>query len=135
MQLPQMTEDVENAYSAFPQPARERLLELRALIFETAASLDGVGPIEECLKWGEPAYVTAQSKSGTTLRLGWKGAEPDKFAIYFHCQTTLAATFREWFGDTVEIDGSRAIKFSLDEPLPRSVAVRVIEAGLNYHRR
>ena len=61
---------VEQAFLAVPAAPRERLLMLRALIFDTAARTPGVGAIDETLKWGEPAYVTAQSGSGSTVRLG-----------------------------------------------------------------
>lgn len=41
---------------------------------KTAASTDGGGPIEETLKWGDPAYVTSATKSGSTIRVVWKKA-------------------------------------------------------------
>jgi hypothetical protein len=62
---------------------------LRELIFDVAASTDGVGEIEETLRWGEPAYLTSQSKSGTTIRIGWKSSRPAEYAVFFHCQTDL----------------------------------------------
>ena len=37
---------------------RARLLVLRELIFDTAEKTEGVGEIEETLKWNEPAYLT-----------------------------------------------------------------------------
>ena len=67
-----MADPVAAAYRSFPPAARRCLERIRALIFETAAALDGVGPITETLKWGEPAYLTERSRSGTTVRLGWK---------------------------------------------------------------
>jgi hypothetical protein len=30
----------------------------------------GVGALHETLKWGQPAYLTPETRSGTTLRLG-----------------------------------------------------------------
>jgi hypothetical protein len=42
--LPPMPADVADAFDSFPKAARRRLLEVRRLIFETAAKLDGVGP-------------------------------------------------------------------------------------------
>jgi hypothetical protein len=38
-------------------------MRLRQLILDTAARLD-VGPLEETLRWGEPAYVTT-TRSGS----------------------------------------------------------------------
>ena len=62
--------DVQQAFHEFPPEIRTKLLALRKLILDTAASIEGVGPIEETLKWGQPAYLTSQSKSGSTIRLG-----------------------------------------------------------------
>ena len=63
---------VARAFEACPAPARARLLALRELIFRTAAETPGMGGFDETLKWGEPAYLTAASKSGSTIRIGWK---------------------------------------------------------------
>ena len=63
---------VAQAFEAYPPNIREKLLILRELIFETAASIEGVGKLEETLKWAEPAYVTSQSKSGSAVRIHWK---------------------------------------------------------------
>ncbi len=47
------------------------MLRLRDLIFATAAATPGVGTIDEDLRWGQPAYLTAETQSGTALRLGY----------------------------------------------------------------
>ena len=49
---------------------------------KTAASTDGGGPIEETLKWGDPAYVTSATKSGSTIRVVWKKARPTAALTY-----------------------------------------------------
>ncbi len=66
-----MPADVAAVFAGFPERVRRRLLEVRDLIFETAADIEGVGPLTETLKWGEPAYLTGATGSGTTIRLGW----------------------------------------------------------------
>ena len=71
---------VEQAFWAIPAPVRRKLLALRRLILETAAATEGVGEIEETLKWGEPAYLTPRTRSGSPVRLGWKKARPDEYA-------------------------------------------------------
>ena len=63
---------VAQVFDSYPPALRTRLLALRALIFEVAASTPGVGELEETLKWGEPAYLTTQSKSGSTVRIAWQ---------------------------------------------------------------
>ena len=84
---------VAGVFESWPPAIRGRLLALRELIFETASATDGVGTIEETLRWGEPAYLTPHSKSGSTVRIGWKKAEPSRYAMYFNCQTDLIETF------------------------------------------
>ena len=71
---------VARAFEACPAPVAARLLALRELIFRTAAETPGVGAIEETLKWGEPAYVSAASKSGSTIRIGWKKPHATRYA-------------------------------------------------------
>jgi hypothetical protein len=78
---------VEAAFAAFPDSTRDALLGMRALIFQTAAETAGVGPVEETLKWGQPAYLTRETGAGTTIRLGVPKA--GGAAIYVHCQTTI----------------------------------------------
>lgn len=123
---------VAQAFVDFPIEVTDSLLAVRQMIFETAASL-GVGELEETLKWGQPAYLTAESKSGTTIRLGWKATRPIRCGLFVHCQTDLIERFRVWYSD-LEFEGNRAILF---EPLavpPRDVLSRCIAAALTYHR-
>jgi len=87
---------VAETFESYPPQIRSKLLTLRELIYRTAAQTDGVGDLEETLKWGEPAYLTI-NKSGSTIRLGWKKSAPAQYALYFHCQTNLIETFRTLF--------------------------------------
>ncbi len=125
---------VEQAFAAYPTDIRKRLLALRALIFDTAASIPEVGPIEETLKWGEPAYLTAQTRIGSTVRIGWKKAHPRRVAMYFHCRTSLVATFRTLFPGQFLFEGNRAIVFELAEPIATDALAFCIGAALTYHR-
>ena len=78
---------IEAVFEAYPQPVRSRLLALRRLIFDTAKTTTGVGALEEALKWGQPSYLTTESKSGSTIRIDQLKAEAGGYALYFHCQT------------------------------------------------
>lgn len=113
---------------------RRKLLSLRELIFEIAASTKGVGDIEETLKWGEPAYVTAESKSGTTIRIAWKENRPEQYGMYFNCQTTLVETFRTLFPAELKFEGNRAIIFDVVDKVPIDLLAFCISAALTYHR-
>ncbi len=135
MNTPPIPAKVATVLEGFPDPVRLRLLDVRALIFRTAARIDGVGPLEETLKWGEPAYLTAASKSGTTIRLGWPKASPRHCAVYFNCQTSLVDEFRTQFGDTFTFEGNRALWLDPVAPLPEAPLSLCLAAALTYHRR
>ncbi|MGE3807718.1 MAG: DUF1801 domain-containing protein [Gemmataceae bacterium] len=126
---------VEVLFRTYPPRARERLLALRELVFKTAAETSGVGELHETLKWGEPAYVTARTGSGSTVRLGWKARSPDQYAMYFHCQTGLVDSFRTLFPNDFRFEGNRALLFQFDEEVPTDVLALCIEAALTYHKR
>ena len=107
---------------------------LRALIFEVAAATEGVGRLEETLKWGEPAYVTSQSKSGSTIRIGWKKSRPAQYAMYFNCQTTLVDSFKTLFPAEFAFEGNRAIVFDESDVVPVDSLSNCIVSALTYHR-
>ena len=124
---------VEKTFANYPAPMRRKLLALRALIFQTAAATDGVGTITETLKWGEPAYVTAQSKSGSTIRIAWKKSQPGQYALYFNCQTNLIESFKTLFPTAFNYEGNRAIVFDESATVPKDALAFCIAAALTYH--
>lgn len=107
------------------------MLHLRGLIFETAAATPAVGPVFETLKWGQPAYLTQQTKAGTTLRLGQP--KTGGFAIYVHCQTTVISDFRALFPDDFAYDGNRAVLFRDRGDIDDDKLRLLILAALTYH--
>lgn len=122
-------------FAAYPRAMRDKLLALRELVFDVAANTHGVGPLKETLKWGEPAYVTAQSNSGSTVRMDWKPAQPRHYAMYFHCQTRLVDSFRTLFPHTFAFAGERAIVFAEDDVVPAEELRCCIAMALTYHLR
>jgi len=110
-------------------------MSLRRLILETAAATTGVGKIEETLKWGQPSYVTSETQSGTTIRIDWRKSTEEEYAIYFHCQTRLAETFRTLFPNDFRFEGNRTLIFSTREALPTDALRYCIEAALTYHMK
>ena len=126
---------VAEVFEAYPAGIRRRMLELRELIFRTAAATPGAGELEETLKWGEPAYLTSQTRAGSTVRIDWKAASPDRCAMYFNCQTDLVDTFRSLFPNDFEFEGRRAIVFRTNAALPTDAVAFCIAAALTYHRR
>ncbi len=126
--------DVAAVFERYPKSVRKRLMHLRRLILATASETGGVGKLEETLKWGEPSYVTTESKSGSTVRLGWKKSNPHQYALHFHCSTTLVETFREIYRDSLAFEGNRSIVFDEQDEVPESELKHCIALALTYHR-
>ncbi|HEY1781548.1 MAG TPA: DUF1801 domain-containing protein [Roseiarcus sp.] len=123
------------AFAAFPAGVRARLLEVRDLILETATAIDGVGPLTETLKWGEPAYLTEATGSGSTIRLGRCRSPERECAVLFNCRTTLVDDFRSQFPGVFDYEKNRAILLHAREPLPRGPLSTCLGMALTYHRR
>jgi hypothetical protein len=128
-----MPPHVVAAFRVFPGPVRERLEKVRALIFSVACRNPNIGPLTETLKWGEPAYLTEATGSGSTSRLGWPKPRPNHAAIYFNCKTTLVPTFRDNFPNAFEYSGNRAILLAVDEPVDEDALSFCIGMALKYH--
>lgn len=124
---------VEAVFAAFPKPLKARLLALRRLIFDTAAATKGVGTLEETLKWGQPSYLTAETKSGSTIRLDRVKSSSDQYAVYFHCQTDLVATFRELYPKQLSYAGNRAVIFNAKDDIPEAALRHCVGLALTYH--
>lgn len=123
--------NVERVFAGFPEALRPGLLQLRELIFDVAAQTDGVGKIHETLKWGQPAYLTLETKSGSTIRLGTP--KQGGLAIYVHCQTTILSDFQMLFPDDFAYEGNRAVHFTPDENLPLDRLRMLVKSALTYH--
>jgi hypothetical protein len=126
--------EIEIVFSAYPQPVRSRLLALRRLILETAKTTRGVGRLEEALKWGQPSYLTTESKSGSTVRIDQIRTKPGGYAVYFHCQTDLVDTFRGLYPE-LRYGGNRSILLDAGEKLPKAALRHCIALALTYHAR
>ena len=112
---------------------REKLMFLRQLIFETAAATEGVGELDETLKWGEPSYLTPKTKSGSTVRIDWKKINEGQYAMYFKCTTNLVETFREKYPTEFKFGGNRSIIFNEEDEIPVKELSDCIALALTYH--
>jgi Domain of unknown function (DU1801) len=130
--IPFDSDQVKRVFDVMPENVRVQMLELRELIFSVANSSKAIGRLEETLKWGEPAYITSETKSGSLVRLGWKPKEPDCIRVLFHCQTNLVETFRTLFTDDLVFEGNRAIVLRVGKPIPTSSLRFCIDAALTY---
>ena len=124
--------DVEAVFQSHPPKIRARLMVLRELIFKKAKEDPEVGKIEETLKWGQPSYLTHESKSGTTIRIDGVKAKTGTYAIYFNCKTSLIETFRVMFPQ-FDYEGNRAIHFRVEEKMPEKELSECITMALTYH--
>jgi len=133
MKYPFASAKVEQAFALDDVEARCGLLALRALILDTAAKLPAVGQIEETLRWGQPAYLTPDSKSGSTLRLGVPKAA--RFGLFVHCQSQLIPEFITTFPAWDRVEGTRAVLFDHANEVEPLRHGWLIKRALTYHIR
>ena len=135
MSVPKLAPEVTETFKTYPAAVRRELMKLRRLIYDTAAAIKGVGRLTETLKWSEPAYLTALSKSGGTIRIAWKRSAPDRYAMYFNCQTSLVDDFGTLFAEEFDFEGTRAIVFRFSDEVQQKPLTVCIAMALTYHRK
>jgi hypothetical protein len=123
---------VAAVFDAYPKPVKTKLLALRRLILETAKATRGVGALQEKLKWGQPSYLTPQTKSGSTVRIDQVKSTPHQYAVYFHCQTDLVATFRELYPTQFSYGGNRSILLNTADKIPEPALRHCVALALTY---
>ena len=128
-----MKNDVKQKYNSYPEHIKPKMLQLRNLIYQTADSTDGAGELEETFKWGEPAYLTSKTKSGTTIRIDWKPKKPEQIGMYVNCKTNLISAFKTLFDGDLQFEGNRAIVFPAEKPIPEEQLKICIKMALRYH--
>jgi hypothetical protein len=126
---------VDAVFDAYPRPVKAKLLALRRLILDTAKRTNGVGRLQETLKWGQPSYLTSETGSGSTIRLDAVKSSTAQYAVYFHCQTDLVATFRQLYPTELSYGGNRSILLDVDDEIPQAALRHCIALALTYHLR
>jgi Domain of unknown function (DU1801) len=124
---------VDAVFNAYPRPIKARLLALRRLIFDTARTTKGVGALRETLKWGQPSYLTAETKSGSTIRIDQVKSVTNQYAVYFHCQTDLVETFRELYPTEFSYGGNRSILLNAADDVSEPALRHCVALALTYH--
>ena len=122
---------VKEVFSNYPDHIRDKMLNMRRLVIETAEECGEITHLEETLKWGEPSYLT---KTGSTVRMDWKQKSPEQCALYFKCTSKLVSTFREVFPEELKFEDNRAIVLNLDEEVPEKALKKCVFAALTYHK-
>jgi hypothetical protein len=126
---------VDAAFEAYPKPLKTKLLALRRLIFATARATKGVGALQETLKWGQPSYLTSESRSGSTIRIDRVKSTANQYAVYFHCQTDLVQTFRQMYPTELSYGGNRSILLNAEDEIPEPALRHCVALALTYHLR
>ena len=126
-----MPQQTRTAWENMPEALAEKLIQLRKLILETACDNPAIGP----LKWGEPAFLTSSTGSGTTVRINRHKKSDDKYALYVHCQTDLIERYKQLYKDKLNFDGNRAVVFDVKDELPIDAISHCIVMALTYHLR
>jgi hypothetical protein len=123
---------VAAVFSSYPEPLRKKLLALRGLILDTARATEGVGPLDETIKWGQVSYLTSETESGSTIRIDRVKSAGNQYAVYFHCQTSLVKTFRELYPE-LSYGGNRSILLDTSKALPKQALRHCVALALTYH--
>ncbi len=124
--------DVMQVYQAWPAEMREKIYVLRQMIFDVAASTEGVGNLVETLKWNVPAYLTEKPKSGTTLRLQGN-VDAGQYGLYVPCTTNLIEQCKELYPEIFNYTKNRGILFDLTDQIPKAELRHFIAMALTYH--
>jgi hypothetical protein len=124
---------VRAVFKAYTSRMRVALLEVRAWIFVAARENDV--EIVETLKWGQLSYLPKKQRMGTTVRIDAVKGETDRYAAYFHCQTTLISEFKQLYPRDLKYEGERAIVFTLGKTKPGRAFKHCVGLALTYHAR
>ena len=128
-----MIPEVAAAFRAFPDDAQSGLIRLRALIFDCAAELPETSGVVEALRWGQPAYLPARPRVGTTVRLGVP--KTGGFALFTHCATSLISDFADAYPGLDRVDGNRGILFQHEDQIDPDRHGQLVRHALTYHLR
>jgi len=125
-----MIHEVLNTIDSYPDEISRVLFRLRELILQVAMD-EGYGEVEESLKWGEPS---CRVKGGSPFRYDWKEKTPDKYYLFFNCQTKLIETFRLLYGNELEFQGNRGIVLSIEKELPVKAIRHCLIMAMTYKK-
>jgi Domain of unknown function (DU1801) len=123
------------AIAPYTPMVQAKLKELRQLVLATASKTEGVGEIEEGLRWNQPSFLTTETGSGSTIRIDGSRRDPEKLALYFHCQSGLVETFKNHYGSALTYEGNRAILLDANLALPKDALAHCISLALTHHLR
>lgn len=113
-------------------PSTARHKKLKSLIEEAAAAQPQIGALEESVKWGQPSFTPKAKNTGSSVRIETREGS---HALMFICTTGLVEEFRTLYGDTLQLEGKRAIVIP-NGPLPDEAAIKhCIQLALTHKLR
>ena len=125
---------VDAVFDAYPKPVKTRIAGVAAAdLRDRAKATKGVGALQETLKWGQPSYLTPETKSGSTIRIDRVKSAANRYAVYFHCQTDLVETFRELYPTELSYGGNRSILLDVEDDIPEPALRHCVALALTYH--
>lgn len=118
--------------ATWPPETRRAFATLRALCHDAAITA-GASPLDESLKWGQPAWRPRKPRTGSTLRAMWDQNQPDTLSLFVDCKTDLAARMQDIYPGLAN-DGRRALAVPLS-PLPEDALHHLAAMTFTYHLR
>ena len=119
-------------FQRLSKTVKAKLLALRRLIFDTARTTRGVGALEETLKWGQPSYLTPETKSGSTIRIDRMKSEPINTRSISIARPIWSRLFASFIRD-LKLGGNRSILLKAQDKLPEPELRHCVALALTYH--
>ena len=124
---------VQEVFGNYENSIRDKLLELRGLIIDEANRHPEIGELQETLKWGQPSYLPARPRIGTTLRIDRHKTRADMAGPFFNCNSSLADDFQQLYPGLFEYEGRRAILIEADGLMHEGALRHCVALALTYH--
>lgn len=125
--------DILKHTETWPTAAQAQFQEVRCIVYDVALASD-IGPLDESLKWGQPAWRPKRPRIGSTLRVNWSPQSSTQLCAFVDCKTDLAAQMDVRFPGQFANDGRRALAFDLQTPLDHTAIWQLAHLTLTYHR-
>ncbi len=107
------------------------MLQVRELIFATAAAHHDVGKLSETLKWGEPAYLTDEACSGGAISSAASRTRARRHPVQL--PDDGGDRLRGRFTVQFEYGRARALLLPLSGALPKLGLTVCLSLALTYH--
>lgn len=124
----------QTCVQTWPDKAQKAFSSIREIVLSVATRAE-IGPLDETLKWGQPAWRPQRARTGSTLRCSWGANHPERISLYVNCNTTLADRLRSLHPNAFAFEGQRALHLPLNSALPEDAIDHCAFLTLTYHRK